>query len=87
MFICILFARLKDKYSSFFISQGRNSVSYASQYLGGLLSDSLDKSIERIEEKFADVDYESVQHFISSSSWDHRALLDQLAVDVDSLLG
>ena len=76
-----------DTYSRFFIAQGRNSVAYARQYLGGLLSDTLDKNIERIEEKFADVDYESVQHFISSSKWDQGALLAQLAIDVDSLLG
>ena len=54
------FVEFCDTYSRFFIVQGRKSVAYARQCLGGLLSDILDKNIERIEEKFADFDYESI---------------------------
>ena len=42
-------------------------------------------NIERIsEEMFAD--YHQMQHFISESPWDHRKLLDQVALDVSSSL-
>jgi SRSO17 transposase len=42
-------------------------------------------NIERIsEEMFAN--YHQMQHFISDSPWDHRALIDQVAVDVSQSL-
>ncbi len=74
-------------YSGFFKAQGRNSALHAKHYLSGLLSETLTKNIERFEERIASSDYEAMQHFISGSSWDERALLKQLASDVDGLLG
>ncbi len=76
-----------QNYSDFFKAQGRNSGLHAKHYLSGLLSETLTKNMERFEERIADSDYEAMQHFISSSSWDERALLNQLASDVDGLLG
>ena len=74
-------------YSEFFKAQGRNSAEHAKRYLSGLLSETLNKNIERFEETIARSDYEGMQRFISGSSWDERALLDQLSCDVDGLLG
>ncbi len=74
-------------YSEFFKAQGRNSAQHAKHYLSGLLSETLNKNIERFEEAIAQSDYEAMQHFISGSSWDERALLNQLSCDVDGLLG
>ena len=74
-------------YSGFFKAQGRNSGLHAKHYLSGLLSETPTKNMERFEERIADSDYEAMQHFISGSSWDERALLNQLSCDVDGLLG
>ena len=43
--------------------------------------------MERFEERIAGSDYEAMQHFISGSGWNERGLLNQLACDVDGLLG
>ena len=74
-------------YSGFFRAQGRNSSLHAKHYLSGLLSETPTKNMERFEERIAGSDYEAMQHFISGSGWDERALLNQLASDVDGLLG
>ena len=76
-----------QQYTEFFKAQGRNSAEHAKHYLSGLLSETLDKNMERLEENIAGSNYEAMQHFISSSSWDEGALLKQLACDVDGLLG
>lgn len=76
-----------DDYSSYFISQGRNRTLHARQYLSGLLGDIRRKNIERIGEKVDQVDYQSVHNFVSESNWNHRALVDQVARDANTLLG
>lgn len=38
-------------------------------------------------EAVPDSEWESMQHFISNSPWDHRALVDQLAKDANELIG
>ena len=50
-------------YSPFFISQGRNRTEHERQYLTGLLGDIRRKNIERIDEKVADVSYQSIPNF------------------------
>jgi SRSO17 transposase len=76
-----------QNYSGFFKARGRNSSAHAKDYLSGLLSETLTKNIERFEERIAGSDYEAMQHFISGSGWDDRALMRQLACDADGLLG
>lgn len=43
--------------------------------------------MERMEEAVVDVDYEALQHFISVSGWDARAVMDRVAQEADSLIG
>jgi SRSO17 transposase len=43
--------------------------------------------MERMEEKVPDSDEQSLQHFISNSSWKERAVIDQIAKDADKHLG
>ena len=38
-------------------------------------------NIERISEEMS-ADYHQMQHFISASPWNHRMLIDQVALDV-----
>lgn len=74
-------------YSGHFISQGRNRSAHARQYLSGLLGDIRRKNIERIGEQVAEVDYQSVHNFVSESTWDYRALVQQVARDANTLVG
>ncbi len=75
------------QYSSHFIGQGRNSVSHARHYLSGLLGTQRRKNIETIENDVSGSDYQGMEQFISTSPWDHRALLDDVARDADKELG
>ena len=45
------------------------------------------KNMERMEEVVPDCDYQSLQHFLSDSEWDARAVLDQVASEADRHLG
>lgn len=45
------------------------------------------KNVERMTEVVPDSDYQSMQHFITDSPWQARPVMDQVALDADSLLG
>ncbi len=45
------------------------------------------KNMQRMEEIVPESDEQALQHFLSNSPWDHRALFDQVALDVDAELG
>jgi len=64
-----------------------NSVGHARHYLSGLLGTQCRKNIETIHNDVAGSDYQGMEQFISASPWSHRALMDQVAADADSLLG
>jgi SRSO17 transposase len=76
-----------DRYRDHFIGQGRNSVDHARHYVSGLLGTQRRKNIETIENDVSGSDYQGMEQFISSSPWDHRALLDDVARDADELIG
>lgn len=81
------FMEFCDSYSPHFIQQGMNSIHHARCYLSGLMGTQRRKNIETIENDVADSDYQGMEQFISSSPWSHEALVDQLAREVDSILG
>jgi len=64
-----------------------NSVGHARHYLSGLLGTQRRKNIEVIGEDVKGSDYQGMEQFISSSPWDHRKLMDQVALDASDLLG
>jgi SRSO17 transposase len=67
--------------------RGTRSVGVqAEQYLQGLMQ-ARRKNLERMEEVVPDCDYQSLQHFLSHSEWDARAILDQVAARADRHLG
>lgn len=45
------------------------------------------KNMERMSEVVPDSDDQALQHFLSNSPWDERAVLDQVAQEADALLG
>lgn len=75
------------RYDHHFIGQGRNSVEHARHYITGLMGTQRSKNIETIENDVAGSDYQGMEQFISSSPWDHRALLDDVARDADEAIG
>jgi SRSO17 transposase len=64
----------------------RDNSQAAAQYLCGLML-AKKRNIERMEESVTDSDYEALQHFISESPWNERAVFDRVAAEVDGLLG
>jgi len=76
-----------DRYTHHFVGQGRSSVGHARHYLTGLLGTQRRKNIETIENDVSGSDYQGMEQFISSSPWDHRAVLDDVARDANELLG
>lgn len=45
------------------------------------------KNMERMEEAVAGADDQRLQYMLTESAWDHRAVLDQVALEVDQHLG
>lgn len=76
-----------QQYSHHFVGQGMNSVEHARHYLSGLLGTQRRKNIETIHNDVAQSDYQGMEQFISSSPWNHEALMDQVAADANRLLG
>ena len=76
-----------QQYDHHFIGQGRNSVDHARHYITGLMGTQRSKNIETIENDVVGSDYQGMEQFISSSPWDHRALLDDVARDASEAIG
>jgi len=74
------------QYHNFFIVNTKSVVKQSQHYLFGLLQ-SNKANIERMEEFVLDSDYESMQHFISDSPWEHQPVLNQIAKDANRLIG
>ena len=71
-------------YECVFRSKTKRFFDKAQTYCRGIFMSEL-SNIERIsEEMFAN--YHQMQHFISDSPWDHRSLIDQVALDVSRSL-
>ena len=45
------------------------------------------KNMERMEEHVPNFRYQNVHNSISASPWDHRPLMDEIALQTDGLLG
>jgi len=58
----------------------------AEQYLRGLVQAGR-KNMERMAEVVPETDYQRLQHFLTHSPWDHRAVMRQVASEADRLLG
>ena len=71
-------------YESIFRSQTKRFFDKAKAYCQGIIMSKL-SNIERISEEIS-ANYHQMQHFITNSPWDHRALLDQVALDVSRSL-
>jgi SRSO17 transposase len=80
------FCRFHDSYKQFFATKTRSVVAQARHYLSGLMQAGR-KNVERMTEVVPETEYQSLQHFTSHSPWEHRPVMDQVALDADRLLG
>jgi SRSO17 transposase len=80
--LALFHARFRDS----FVTRTRNVVAQSKKYLFGLIQ-SEKRNMERMAEVVPDSDDQVYQHFISNSPWSHRAVMDQVACDVDAALG
>jgi SRSO17 transposase len=79
------FVSFHERYPHFLVTQTRSVAPQALHYLSGL-AQAVRKNIERMTEVVVDSEYQSLQHFISYSPWEHRSVMDQVALDADHLL-
>lgn len=80
------FQFFSKRFEKHFLRGTRCVVLQAQMYLQGLMQASR-KNIERMEEVVPDCSYQSLHHFVSDSEWEARAVLNQVAVEADRLLG
>lgn len=73
-----------SEYECFFKNKTKTNFDKASQYVEGLALSDL-KNIERISETL-NANYHQMQHFITESNWDARAVINQTAKNVDQAL-
>ncbi len=75
-----------DRFGSHFRSRTRTVETPVKHYLRGLLQAET-KNRERMEEVVPEADHQALQHMLSESAWEERAVLDQVAQDGQSALG
>lgn len=80
------FAEFHKEFSHFYATKTRDGSDVAEQYLKGLVQSS-ESNMEKMEEKVVGANSQSLQHFITNSPWDERAVLAQVAKEGDKLLG
>jgi SRSO17 transposase len=75
-----------NKLSDLFVVHGHDHTPTAEKYMCGLVQ-SERANMERMEEVVKDVDYQTMQQFITDSPWDQRAVMDRIAQDANELFG
>ena len=74
-------------YSAHFIVRGKDVNKHAADYLSGLLGTDRRKNLERIHGDIPESNYQAMQQFVSDSPWDEKKLMEQVAGEVNGLLG
>jgi len=80
------FLSFAEGYAEHFELKTRDIGQQAQQYLCGLMQ-SRRRNMERMAEVVPDSNEQALQHFLSSSDWDDRGVLDQVAQEADGMLG
>ena len=73
-----------ERYTEHFQLKTRQVGPQDQHYLSGLAGR---KNMERMAEVVPESDEQALQHFLSNSNWDERAVLDQVALEADQRLG
>jgi SRSO17 transposase len=75
-----------DRFGEHFRLRTRDVSGRSKHYLCGLMQ-ARRKNMERMAEVVPESDDQALQHFLSNSTWDARAVLNQVALEADALLG
>jgi len=74
-------------YREHFQSYTHDVSEKARQYASGLMQAGARKNMDRMAEVVPESKSRNLQQFLTHSKWDHRAVIDHVAHDVDELLG
>lgn len=74
------------EYAPFFQLRTRSVLKQAQQYLCGLVQ-SARRNVERMAEVVPGTDAQALHHFLTHSPWESRPVMDQVARDLDALVG
>ena len=80
------FCAFHARYQHLFVTRTRSVIAQSLSYLSGLMQ-AVSKNVERMIEVVPDTEYQALHHFASTSPWDHRVVMDQVALDSDRHLG
>ena len=75
------------RFSTHFATQTRNMATQARQYLQGQFICQHADNLMAFEKWVPDTDYQSLHHFISSSPWEDKPVIDDIAQSVKTLIG
>lgn len=78
--------RFHARFRDCFVTRTREVIEQSKKYLFGLVQ-SEKRNMERMAEVVPRADDQAYQHFMSHSPWSHRAVLDQIAQEVDAAFG
>jgi SRSO17 transposase len=81
------FMELCNEYGGHFVVKGKDVSQHARSYLSGLVGTQRRKNIERIGEDVEASNYQGMQQLISDSPWSDEAVMAQVALEADGLLG
>jgi SRSO17 transposase len=82
------FMSFTGDFSPYFRVYRKDGSNHARNYLAGLLMKVPRKNMERICEVVdSNAQYADYQHFISDSEWNHLALMERVAGEINTLLG
>ena len=82
------FIRFHHRFKQPFQRHTRSVLESVGHYLRGLMqADPNKKNMERMEERVPDSDQQQMNHMLTDSEWDHRAVIDQVALEADRWLG
>ena len=74
------FCAFHARYQHLFVTRTRSVIAQSLSYLSGLMQ-AISKNVERMIEVVPDTEYQALHHFASTSPWDHRVVMDQVALD------
>jgi SRSO17 transposase len=74
-------------YSSHFVVRGKDVNKHATDYISGLLGTDRRKNLECIHDDVPESNYQGMQQFVSDSPWDEKKLMNQVALEVNGILG
>ena len=74
-------------FSAHFVVRGKDVGQHAADYLSGLLSTNRRKNIECINKDVSQSNYQAMQQLVSDSPWDENRVMEQIAAQVNGVLG